>query len=310
MGDRESLIRGYLLHLGYNMWLDREAPELGEGHPYLTAQPHLRVDEGLWDEIVEALAAAGMNMVVVDLGEGVRYESHPEIGVEGSWTVEKLRGKLDRMRELGLEPIPKMNFSTTHDAWLGEYSRCVSSSVYYGVCRDLIAEACSIFDSPRLFHLGMDEEDLPNQKHQQYVMIRQYDLWWHDLEFLVGEVEKAGARAWVWSDFCWAHPEEYYRRMPRSVLQSNWWYHEVLDPEDRAVQAYVELEREGYDQVPTGSNWTSPRNFGRTVEFAAQNIAPERLKGFLQTVWRPTLQACRETHLAAIRQAGEGLAEV
>ncbi|MBQ1229154.1 MAG: uracil permease, partial [Firmicutes bacterium] len=39
---------------------------------------------------------------------------------------------------MGITIIPKLNFSTNHDVWLGEYSRMVSTSIYYGVCRDLI----------------------------------------------------------------------------------------------------------------------------------------------------------------------------
>jgi hypothetical protein len=66
-------------------------------------------------------------------------------------------------------------------------------------------------------------------------------------------------------------------------------------------------ERSRYDQVPTGSNWTTPENFERTVRFCRAHVAPERLLGFLQTVWKPTLEECRERHLQAIALAGEAL---
>ena len=55
-----------------------------------------------------------MNMVVIDLGEAIQYQSHPELAVKGSWPVEKFRKELARLRGMGLEPIPKLNFSTTH----------------------------------------------------------------------------------------------------------------------------------------------------------------------------------------------------
>ena len=32
-----------------------------------------------------------MNMVVIDLGDGVKYESHPEIAVKGAWSTTELR---------------------------------------------------------------------------------------------------------------------------------------------------------------------------------------------------------------------------
>ena len=294
------MIWSYLIHLGYNMWLDREAPELGITG--LAAQPYLRFDESLWNELLPEMVKAGVNMVVIDLGEGVQYASHPEIAVDGSWSVERLQAELEKLRGMGIEPIPKLNFSTTHDAWLGPYSRMVSTPAYYDVCRDLIGEVIEIFDRPRLFHLGMDEETAEHQRHQSYAVMRQFDLWWHDLLFLVKEVEKKGARAWIWSDYLWHHPDEFFERMPRSVLQSNWYYGDDFNPELGYVKAYLDLEGHGFEQVPTGSNWSCDTNFGGIVEFAKQSIPRERLAGFLQTVWRPTLEAYRQKHLNAIDQ--------
>ena len=40
--------------------------------------------------------------------------------------------------------------------------------------------------------------------------MRQHDLWWHDLEFLVKQVEKQEARAWGWSHYVWHHPDDFY----------------------------------------------------------------------------------------------------
>ena len=101
------------------MWCDWDAPELkGDDSIY---RPELRFDRSLWDDLLKKMQQAGMNMVVIDLGDGVKYESHPEIAVKGAWSTAELRSELQRMRSLGLEPIPKLNFSTTHDAWLGKY---------------------------------------------------------------------------------------------------------------------------------------------------------------------------------------------
>jgi len=292
----------YLAHLSYNMWVDREAPEIRAPHPYLSAEPYLRFDESLWNDILRQMADAGMNMVVIDLGDGVRYGSHPEIAVENAWTPSKLRDELGKARAMGIEPIPKLNFSATHDAWLGPYSRMLSTPTYYEVCGDLIAETIELFDRPRLFHLGMDEETAAHQVHQAYAVMRQHELWWHDFMFYVSEVEKNGVRAWVWSDYEWEHPELFFQKMPKSVLQSNWYYGQEFSPDINYVKAYLELEEHGYDQVPTGSNWSTPANFEATVRFCQEHIAPERLLGFLQTVWHPTLEACRERHEQAIEQ--------
>jgi len=293
-----ELIWAVLLHLGYNMWSDRDAPEWGLDH--VSARPYLRFDESLWDDLLQEMAQAGINMVVIDLGEGVQYESHPELAVCGSWTRQRLLQALEKARALGIEPIPKLNFSTSHDAWLGEYSRCVSTDAYYAVCRDLIAEVIDLFDTPRFFHLGMDEETARHQRHYDYAVIRQHDLWWHDLLFYVEQVERGGVRSWIWSDYVWHHPEAFFAKMPKSVLQSNWYYAEEFGPDVERVKAYDEIEAHGYDQIPTGSNWTNRINFKGTVDYCREHVAPERLYGFLQTVWKPTLEECRDRHLEAI----------
>ncbi|MCD6520619.1 MAG: Tat pathway signal protein [Anaerolineae bacterium] len=299
MGALPELIWGYLIHLSYNMWLDCDSPD--PEREYIGYRPYLRFDEDLFHQLLEQMAEAGVNMLVIDLGDAVRYQSHPEIAVEGAWSSAKLREELARVRELGIEPIPKLNFSTAHDAWLGPYSRCVSTKEYYDVCRDLIAEVCELFDGPRLFHLGMDEETFEHQKYYLYALVRQYDLWWDDLFFYVAEVERHGARGWVWSDYLWHHPERFWAKMPTSVLQSNWYYYGEFDPENVRVRAYDELDAHGYDQIPTGSNYVLPENLPRTVQYAKEHIAPERLWGFLQTVWQPTLPPFRERHEEAIR---------
>jgi hypothetical protein len=292
------MIWGSLLHLSYNMWSDRDAPEWKLDH--VSARPYLRFDESLWNDLLPKMAEAGMNMVVIDLGDGVRYQSHPEIAVEGAWSPAKLREELAKIRQLGLEPIPKLNFSTCHDAWLGPYSRCVSTDTYYDVCRDLIAEVIDLFDQPRFFHLGMDEETAEHQRYYGYVVIRQYDLWWHDLAFYAAQVEKGGVRPWVWSDYVWHHPEAFYANMPLSILQSNWYYGTEFGPDVVRTRTYPELEQYGYDQIPTFSNWSDPRNVLMTVQYCREHIASPRLKGFLQTIWKPTLEVCRERHEQAI----------
>ena len=305
------MIWANLLHLGYNMWWDREVTpeELPRVAPdilfHKSMKPYLRCDRGLWNDITQRMAGAGMNMVVIDLGDGVLYDSHPEIAVENAWTPDELRAELVRLRGLGLEPIPKLNFSTCHDAWLKEYERCVSTPRYYAVCGDLVREVCALFDTPRFFHLGFDEETAQHQVHHEYVAMRQHDLWWHDLLFLVGGVEAAGARAWIWSDYIWGHRDEFLQRMPKSVLQSNWYYGETFDDETGYVRAYLDLDAHGFEQVPTASNWSFDTNFAGTVEFCRGRLDPQRLLGFMQTPWVATLEIYRERHERAVDQVGE-----
>lgn len=209
---------------------------------------------------------------------------------------------------MGLEPVPKLNFSTGHDAWLGKYSRMVSTKPYYQVCADLISEVSDIFEKPRFFHLGLDEEDEANQRKYDQVVIRQGNLYWGDLYFLIGEVMKKGIRPWIWQDYVRNRPEEFAKMMPKSVVQSNWENSLNFDPaKNKAVKAFQTLEKLGYDQVPGGSNYYegTDENIMRLIQFCAKNISNKRLLGFVQSPWKYTLEEHREHLLSAVELMGE-----
>ncbi|MBY5959177.1 family 20 glycosylhydrolase [Membranicola marinus] len=298
-----------LLHLSFNMWEEYISPH----RPFRGYRPNLQFSEALWNKALHEMADQGLNMVVIDLGDGVKYESYPDIAVNNAWSVDKLKSELTKARKLGLEPIPKLNFSAGHDTWMGVYGRMVSTEPYYEFCSNIIKEVSDIFDQPRLFHLGLDEETFSHQSRQKHIVIRQRDAWWKDFYFLVEEVEKNNSRAWIWPDyFLWNEPEMFFKRMPKSVVQSNWYYGDDFSLKGRAPEgtpkvyynkenknkiydsyslAYLDIDAHGYDQIPTGSFHTNnATNIGRTVEFSKEHISDDKLLGFLQTIWKPTIE--------------------
>ena len=101
------------------------------------------------------------------------------------------------------------------------------------------------------------------------------------------------------------YPEAFIEKMPKSVLQSNWYYGKKFDKDVKFVKAYHDLEEHGYDQIPTGSNFGNPENFGMTVDYCKKHISKEHLLGFLQTPWRPTIEKYRQHHIEAIKQVGQ-----
>ena len=294
---KNDLIWAYLLHLSVHMWSDESTKPAGwyMETPY---NENNNVDLATWDDTVRALGERRYNLVLVDVGDCMQYESHPEISSPDAWDKDFLKKKLDEMRALGLEPIPKLNFSTGHDTWLKQYRRLISTPTYYKVCADLIREVCEVFGGPRLFHLGFDEEDPTHQATHEMVIVRNGDLWWHDLFYLCRECEKYGARPWVWSDYVWHHEKLFLEKMPKSVLQSNWFYGTIKDyPETErnyiAVRAYELLDQHGYDQVPTGSTWNCIHNMSQTVGLGKDRLSPDLLKGYMIAPWRMTVSASR-----------------
>lgn len=304
-------IRAILLHLGRNMWCDYPTEQMGAPAPEstqsLTRKPDFDLvwTDARWREVADYAAKAGINMFVIDLGEGLFYPSHPELAIEGSWSVEKMRDEIKYLNSLGIEVIPKLNFSTTHNGWMGDYSHMVSSKPYYRMCEDVIRDVVEIFGHPRFFHIGLDEERaaFQDEGNYQYVCARKGEYWWQDFLHIVREVEKHGARAWMWSDFGWSN-EEFYERCPKSVIQQNWFYDESYGGFDvetnttsdaRIVKAYLKLEEAGFDQVPCGSNWAGWKRrqlgigaddvIGKLVKFGRENISKEHLMGFMMATW-------------------------
>ena len=304
LAGKPEEIRAVLLHMGRNMWGEWRAP----GEPKIAGKRYTHDEiwfsEDVWKRTIDHAQKRGFNMVVMDLGVFVKYPSHPELAVKGSWSAERMSSEVKRLKAMGLEPIPKLNFSATHHRWLKEYGRMLSTRPYYQVCADVLKDVSEIFEKPRFIHLGFDEEKVENQRKRLVVCVRQNEMWWHDLLWFVGHVEKLGSRAWIFSDYGWHHPE-FVKKCPKSVLQSNWYYNEDAQGYDidkmkdwfkPKLRLFADLDQAGFDQVPCPSNWMSQKLkdsgkkdnadcAGEVVKYCRANISPERLKGFLMASW-------------------------
>ena len=304
-------IRALYIMLGHNMWCDWPTQVMGEDLEEAVKclpekkRPDLELCtvDSLWRVVTDYAAEAGINMLVVDLGEGLEYPSHPELAVKGTWSVEKMQEEIRRLNGLGMEVVPKLNFSTTHNGWMKDYRHMVSSAPYYKMCSEVIADVVEIFGHPRFFHIGYDEEDPGHTARFSYQVRRVNESWWRDFLYIVSEVESHGVRPWVWADNSWSNPE-YLERCPKSVIQSNWYYDEChggFDPatnntsDHQRLIAFWDLEEAGFDQVPCGTNWVGHVRvregvgaddvIGSLVEACRPVISKDHLYGFLMAPW-------------------------
>lgn len=295
-GGRGAKFRwGVLVHLGMNEWHERGCEDAANIPDSYLSSDHVRFDEDVWKRVSERLRSAGANQIVIDLGEALIYPSHPEIAVKGGWSADKLRAELRRLRAMGLEPIPKLNFSTTHDLWMGDYHRMVSTPKYYSFVSDVIGDVCEIFETPQFFHIGMDEEEFHLQERRQsIIVIRKGELWWKDLLFYVREIEKRGVRAWCWSNCVRMFDAAVYaKRMPMSVVQSPWWYHGSLNPNGgdgwdyKPAKALYESAKLGFDTIPCSSNCyrDEQRGLQKLVELCDRLYPQNHLLGYLMAPW-------------------------
>jgi len=299
-----------LVHLSMNMWHNNY-----ESLPF---------DDEMWDYILKESANTGINTIVLDIGDGIQFASHPEIAMKGAWKRKRVRQEVKRCKDLGIALIPKLNFSTAHGFWLGEYSRMVSTTKYYQVCNDLIKESYELFDHPEYIHLGFDEEDARHVEENEYAVFRQGELFWHDLNFLLDCVADTGARPWIWSCPLLRHPEDYKKYVGvKDAVLSPWYYNAFRKEHWTPVESRAEyvayynegiykelgikfveedpylvnfrkwalpLMEEGYDYIPCASvfnrcDW----NTSDIVEYFRDNAPDEQILGYMTAPWVATL---------------------
>ncbi len=261
------MIENYMfkMYLGDNIADDSSTRETIQGQKFYTK---LNTEKSAWKEIAQKAVELGFKSVLIELADGVKYKSHPEIAVEGAWEVVELKEELQYLRDIGLTPLPKLNFSTAHDAWLGVYSRMVSTKEYYEAVRELIFEVVDIFDKPEMMHIGLEDEGKHAQVRYDYVCYRQYALYWHDYKFLLDTVRECGVRPWVSVDPYIVNKEKFLENTDKDVVVSplyegNFFTNgiavapDVSTEKGKRLRAFTELPELGYDIIPTSSPLTT-----------------------------------------------------
>lgn len=262
----DNKIWALLVHLSMNMWPGYESKPL----PF---------DDGMWEYILQNAAKAGYNTIVLDVGDGIRFGSHPEIANPSAWSRKRAHDEVKRCKEMGLTLIPKLNFSACHSPWLGKYYRMLSTEEYYHVCSDLIQELYIIFDKPEYIHIGMDEEDDEHARKYKngLCVFRQGELFWHDLRFLLDCVESTGARPWMWHDPTIVNYEEYLKQIdPKEAVLSPWYYDALKEEEFTPFSEYPPE----WDKTPfNGMDLQYVEDIPKLKAFR-ENIIPRMAAGF------------------------------
>ena len=329
--DENALVSGALIHLGSNMWTDvyTNAKPRKKSWDDKVAVDYVRAKDEVWHEVTAAMAKAKMNMIVIDLGEAVEYPSHPELKVKGTWSVAKLKRELDRLRAMGLEPIPKVNFSTTHNAWMKDWRYRVSTPEYMQTVKDIIYDVAEMFDRPRFIHIGYDEETMGHQGgwgNYQFIVVRKRELWWRDFLATVQFVRDTGARAWCFSDQAWYDPDLFEKLMPKDVVQCPWncvkheKYPQWLTSIDKIGEmgfdviadcatypgSHVKPDPSGLENIYTPIDRKDPETqTKKMMAYCSEKIPAANLKGFIVCPWVLTVPGIpREVLLDSIDYAG------
>lgn len=290
-----------LLHLGGNMWQKpgntREYKKEDIDWIY---RDYLVTDDSTWRSITDFLPECKVNTLLIDMGEAVELKSHPELAVKGSWSQEKFKDELKRLRSIGLDPLPKFNFSACHNAWMKDMMYKIGTKEYYDFCNDIINEACELFDGPELFHVGLDEEDVGSQNANghSFVTVKSPEQFAEDTQKLFDACRRNGARPWMWAgtvvfDY-YGNEKIFSEAVAKDVVLSNYHYGSIhvgyadmyASP---SVLHYKKLEELGYEQIPCASTWVEPTSNLRTMNFAKKYMDDSKILGFMSAPWHLTI---------------------
>ena len=294
------MIKAYLIHLGQNLWKE----PVGEPGPLSNYSFNMITEDDAWKKITDFVKECGFNTLIIDLAEGIEYKSHPELSTVGAWSQEKLKKELDRLRKMGLEPIPKLNFASAHDAWLKDYSHMLATPTYHKVAKELIDEVCELFDKPNYFHLGMDEECYEFSDYQKkygFTAIRQGQVFWDDVRFLCECVENNKVTPWLWGTKFWYDQEETLENMPKNAIISSGFYDRLLNPEQfihfqkPAYDSTFAFSRNGFLQVPVCATYNTSLN---PDDFMSVYKNLDGVLGFMSAPWFRTREIDVLKHFA------------
>lgn len=275
--------RGYLLHITHYdpVWNRNKEHE----KPF---------DLAVGLDIIDAMAAAGLNLLLVDAKDGVLYKSHPELARHYSQPIDILGKLRERAAAHGIEVAIKLNFSQSqlhqHNHWFRPHHDLFDNDEYWTKAFEVIDELCGILQPKRFFHIGMDEDH--SRSYTQYVRA---------IETLHSGLKKRGLRTLIWNDSACHWPAaDIHRekslyaeeRIPHEVIQLLWDYGNW----DSA--ALKRIRDRGFDL------WGAPGGEPAQATAMRDQLLALGGSGMLLTRWCPCIPENRESMLAKIRTLG------
>lgn len=210
------------------------------------------------ETVLKYAAEKCFDHVLIFVGDAYEYESHPEIAVEGALSKAEFTEFLNKVRAMGLTPLPMLDFGFAFDAWLSRADIVIPSDEYLSLASDLIKELCEVFDSPELFHLGFGDESAKAQYVKALRRTRNGEEWFKCVNALCNTVRICGSRPWIWADNFLLDKEAFDKNIAKDVVLSTQSYGYIKrfpngSYRDEVTQSAVELDKLGYTQIPASS---------------------------------------------------------
>ncbi len=276
-------VRGYLLHITHYdpVWIaakDKEEP--------------FDIEVGM--QVIDAMAEAGLNLLMLDVKDGIRYSSHPELTRHYSCERETLTRLAQHAKERSIETVIKLNFSQSpihqHNHWFRPHNDLFDSLKYWKLAFEIIDELLELVPGCRFFHIGMDEDH--SRSYGQYV---------EAIKTLHAGLAERKLRTLIWNDSAcrWAsaaiHRDkslEAERLAPKDITHVFWDYDD-WDPEGPSRIRGLGLDL-----------WGAPGGRPELVARMRDRLLDAGGSGILLTQWTPCVPARRDALLERIRLCG------
>lgn len=275
-------VRGFLMHITHYdpAWCKVKSRE----KPF-------DIDLGL--EIVDTMSEAGLNLLVIDCADGVRYKSHPELARKYTVPMTHLEKLVNRAQEKGIEVVPKLNFSQSkhhrHNDWFRPYNKLFDNDEYWKIAFEIIDEVIQTCHPPRYFHIGMDEDhDRAYSQYIEAILKLQSGLKERGLRTIIWNDSSHGERALVHAEKSLAAE----RRIPKDIVQILWDYRNV---QPKIIHHLVQEKFEV---------WGAPGPNAQQVLKWREAILDYGGKGLLLTMWISCSSSNRSKLLQFIQTSG------
>lgn len=247
-------------------------------------------EKDTFHKMTEQAKSYGFDTLVLDLSEGIKYNCHPELAIEGSMEQDEFKAELERLRAMGFNLIPLVDFSPARNAWMQELAY-VGTKRYEDACEAILREVIELFDKPEYVHLGYEEESFAIQQDNSVITKRHYEKRIEDVNKLFDICREYKVKPWIWmSDKimqAYGGEENFRNGIPTDVTITSYAflrvqeYHIKEKRADPSMMLVKTLDEWGYPQIPMASTWLYQAVPMQAFSFYTKHCKGEHFAGFM-----------------------------
>ena len=235
-------------------------------------------------EVMRKMADTGMDMLVLDVGDAVKFKAYPQLHRPYSVPLSTYRALVKQAQGMGLTVIPKLNFARgddMHNAWMHPFDELVNIETY---CRHAVQMILELSEglNIRYFHIGMDEDD------------RDAETFANTIKEIHDELARRKIRTIIWADVerRFARHQKFlaaYPVLPRDIIMMPWGYL------TKSSAAWIrKFNEEGFE------TWGCCGGDAENVRMWVKDLRENNGKGLLASCWQPLIRKNKAAFIKTI----------